>query len=87
MRFEGKVALVTGSSRGIGRATAIKLASEGADVAIHYVRSEEGGSPYEIDSEVGGDFFKHIYAFIFCEGKYSSNSTHFFSDGDRFGTR
>lgn len=34
MRFDGKRALVTGAASGIGRATAIRLAAEGADVAI-----------------------------------------------------
>ncbi len=39
MKFQGKVALVTGGSRGIGKATALKLASEGATVAVHYSRA------------------------------------------------
>ena len=38
--LEGKYALVTGSSRGIGRRIALKLAEQGANVAIHYYCNE-----------------------------------------------
>lgn len=41
MLLEGKKALVTGSSRGIGRASAIAFAKAGADVAIHYRRQRD----------------------------------------------
>jgi NAD(P)-dependent dehydrogenase (short-subunit alcohol dehydrogenase family) len=41
MLFQGKKALVTGSSRGIGRGIALKLAEGGAQVAVHYYRNEE----------------------------------------------
>lgn len=39
MRLEGKRVLVTGGSRGIGRAIAVGLAREGSDVAVNYRRS------------------------------------------------
>jgi NAD(P)-dependent dehydrogenase (short-subunit alcohol dehydrogenase family) len=39
--LSGKVALVTGGSRGLGSATALALAEQGADVAISYVNSDD----------------------------------------------
>lgn len=40
-KLEGRVALITGSSRGIGRAIALEFAKEGARVCVNYVRSED----------------------------------------------
>ncbi len=41
-RLAGKVAVVTGSSRGIGKAIAKALAAEGATMAVHYCREQQG---------------------------------------------
>jgi 3-oxoacyl-[acyl-carrier protein] reductase len=40
MKFKGKVAVVTGGSRDIGKAVSIKLAAEGAQVVINYLNNE-----------------------------------------------
>ena len=62
MKLDGKVALVTGASRGIGRAIALTYAVEGAKVAVNYINNEEKAE--EVVSEIvgnGGEAF-HVKA-------------------------
>ena len=40
-RFEGKVAVVTGGARDLGRAVAVRLAAEGARVVVNYAHNEK----------------------------------------------
>lgn len=56
-RLESKVALVTGGSSGIGRASALAFAQEGAEVVIADVNVEGGDETVCIIKETGGDAF------------------------------
>ena len=52
--FSGKIALVTGASIGIGRATALQLAQSGADVALGYLQDAEGAGETRAMVEAAG---------------------------------
>ena len=54
--LSGKVALITGASRGLGKAIAVKLASEGAKVAINYLSNDtEAAAVLNIIKTSGGE--------------------------------
>lgn len=58
--FEGKVALVTGASGGIGRASALMFAHSGASVVVSDVQDDKGQETVDLITEAGGTaIFKH----------------------------
>jgi 3-oxoacyl-[acyl-carrier protein] reductase len=58
INLSGKVALVTGASRGLGRAIALKLAGLGARVAVNYrTNDEEAAVVARLIIEGGGEAF------------------------------
>jgi 3-oxoacyl-[acyl-carrier protein] reductase len=52
--LEGKTALITGASKGIGRAIALRFAQEGANVAFTYLSSVEKGQALEAELQAAG---------------------------------
>lgn len=56
-RFEGKVVIVTGSARGIGRAIALGFGNQGARVAVADIRDEQGQETAELINRAGGKGF------------------------------
>ena len=56
-RFKDKVALVTGATTGIGQAAAVRLASEGAVVAVNQLPAQDPSETLDRIRQAGGEAF------------------------------
>lgn len=66
--LHGKVALVTGASRGIGRGIAQRLAADGATVAVHYGSNQERAEEVVREIRLGGGSAFSVGADLVCAG-------------------
>ena len=55
MRLEGKISIITGAAQGIGQATAVKFAKEGAKVAVCDVNMDKVAETVRLVKEIGGE--------------------------------
>ncbi|MDP7066732.1 MAG: SDR family NAD(P)-dependent oxidoreductase, partial [Acidimicrobiales bacterium] len=62
MRLEGKVAVITGGGNGLGRATALRFASEGAQVVVADILDELGEETTQMVNDQGG-----VASFVHCD--------------------
>jgi glucose 1-dehydrogenase len=71
-RLEGKVALITGSDSGIGQATAIEFAQEGADLVVHYLHDADGAEKTRAAVEAEGRAAVVVQADVSDENQVAS---------------
>lgn len=80
--MRGRVALITGGSRGIGRAIAIRLAEHGMDVVVNYVRHREDAQSTAAEVEKAGQRCLIVKANV---SKVNDVKTMFATIADEFG--
>jgi 3-oxoacyl-[acyl-carrier protein] reductase len=74
--FEGKVALVTGGSRGIGRAAVVRLAEGGCKIAIGYAGNDAAAAETKAAAEAAGAPALHLIKFDVADAAACASAFH-----------